>query len=186
MFLLSLFVFSLIVSMVPFSVALSSSVYRCIEWKETFRMAFVFGLFHAVMAAIGWGIGYGIKGWFYDMKYPVAIFLMLFIAFRLFMDSRRKNRQIRIVISEESRILISFGLVTSINTALLGISLGMIYTGIGFLAACVFGIVFLMTILGIRIGKLGVMNLGWIAELLGVAGLFMAGVVILLQYLRIM
>lgn len=184
MYYLTLITFALIISMVPFSVALSSSVYRCIEWKETFKIALVLGLFHSMMAVIGWGIGYSIKGFFYDMKLPVALFVMLFIAFRLFMDSRRQNRQLRIIIADETRILVSFGLVTSINTALLGISLGMLYSGLLPLAGFVFGIVFILSILGVRIGKLGMMKMGWVAELLGSLGLLAAGIFILLQYLK--
>jgi putative Mn2+ efflux pump MntP len=109
---------------------------------------------------------------------------MLFIAFRLFMDSRRQNRQLRIIIADETRILVSFGLVTSINTALLGISLGMLYSGLLPLAGFVFGMVFILSILGVRIGKLGMMKMGWIAELLGSLGLLAAGIFILLQYLK--
>jgi len=182
---LTLLAFSLIISMVPFSVALSSSVYRCIEWKETFRIALVFAIFHAAMTAIGWGIGYSIKGLFYDMKVPVALLILFFIALRLFIDSRRNNRQLRIIISGDTRILFSFGLVTSINTALLSIGVGMLYSGFLPFTGLVFGTVFILIILGIRIGKLGMMNLGWIAEVLGALGLSIAGIFILLQYLKL-
>jgi putative Mn2+ efflux pump MntP len=170
--------------MVPFSVALSSSVYRCIEWKETVKISLIFAIAHALMALMGWAIGYSIKGLFYDMKFPVALMIMLFIAFRLFMDSRRKNRQLRIVIDDETRLQLSFGLVTSINTALLSIGIGMLYTGLLPLTGIVFGGVFIFSILGVRIGKLGVMNLGWIAELVGASGLFIVTVILLLQYLK--
>jgi putative Mn2+ efflux pump MntP len=182
---LTLLTFSLIIGMVPFSVALSSSVYRCIEWKETFRIALVFALIQTVMTAMGWGIGFSVKGLFYDMRIPVALMIMFFIAVRLFFDSWRKNRQIRIIISEDRRILLSFGLVTSINPALLGISLGMLYPGFLALSGFVFGVVFILVILGVRIGKLGMMNLGWIAEVLGALGLLIASCLILMQYLKL-
>jgi putative Mn2+ efflux pump MntP len=183
---LTLLIFSLIIAMVPLSVAVSSSVYRCIEWKESFRIALALALFHALMAAIGWGIGFGVRGLFTDMKMPVALFIMLFIAFRYFMDSMRQNRQIRIIISEDNRILLSFGLVTSINTALLSISLGILYPGVWLLAGFVFGMVFLLALIGIRLGKLGLLNFGRIAELTGGLGLFAVAAVILLQYLKIL
>ncbi len=182
---LTLLFFALVISMVPFSVAVNSSIYRCIEWKETFRIAAVLGLFHAVMVIAGWGIGYGTRGLFHEMKFPVALFIMMFIAFRLFMDSWRRNRDIRIISSEKNRILISFGIVTSINTMLLGISLGLLYSGVPVLAGFVFGAVFLMMIMGIRLGKLGLMNVGRIAELAGSLALFAAALIILLQYMKI-
>lgn len=184
MFNFTLLTYALIISMVPFSVALSSSVYRCIEWNETFRIALVFAVFQAALTAIGWGIGYSIKGLFYDMRVPVALVIMFFIALRWFFDSLRKSRQIRVIISGDRRLLLSFGLVTSINPALLGISIGMLYPGFLTLIGMIFSAVFIMVISGIRLGKTGMMNLGWIAEVVGAVGLFIVGVLALLQYLK--
>jgi manganese efflux pump family protein len=171
--------------MVPFSVALNSSVYRCIEWKETFRMALVFALFQAGMAAVGWGIGQGIKGLFYEMATPVALILLLLVSARLFAQGIKKDKRLRIVVAEETGLLVTFGLMTGIQTALLGISVGMLFPGILVFTGSALGIVFLFTILGIRLGKLGLMNLGRIAELSGSLGLLAVGIVILLQYLKI-
>lgn len=183
---LTYLVFAIILGMVPFSVALNSSVYRCIEWKETFRMAAVFSLFIALAASMGWALGYAIRGLFFEMKLPVALFIMIFIAFRLFMDSRRRNKEIRIVVSEHRRLLISFGIVTSINPLLLGISLGMIYTGLQYLAGILLATVFILVILGVRLGKLGWLNFSRTMELTGAVALVGAGVFIFLQYLKIM
>ena len=181
---LTYLVFALILGMVPFSVALNSSVYRCIEWKETFRIALVLALFMAMATGIGGAIGYGLKGLFLSMKFPVALFIILLIAFRLFMDSRRRNKKIRIIVSEHNRILISFGIVISINPMLLGISLGILYSGVLYLTGFIFGMVFLLTVIGIRLGKLGWLNVGRTAELAGSFALFITGVIILLQYLK--
>ena len=181
---LTYLVFALVLGMVPFSVALNSSVYRCIEWKETFRIALVLALFMAMATGIGGAIGYGLKGLFFSMKVPVALFIILLIAFRLFMDSRRRNKEIRIIVSEHNRILISFGIVISINPMLLGISLGILYSGVLYLTGFIFGMVFLLTVIGIRLGKLGWLNLGRTAELAGSFALFITGVIILLQYLK--
>lgn len=182
---MTLLAFSLFICMVPFSVALSSSIYRCIEWKETFRMALVFALFQSGMAAIGWGIGYVIREMFFDMKVPVALLLLLLVAIRLFFEALKKDKRLRIVVTEETSILVSFGLMTSMLTALLGIAIGMLFAGVIVLASCVFGLVFLLTIAGIRLGKLGMMGLGKIAELAGSIGLLITGIVILLQFLEI-
>ena len=172
-----------ILSMVPFSVALNSSVYRCIEWKETFRIALVLALF---MAMARYWRCYRIRpqGLFFNMKVPVALFIILLIAFRLFMDSRRRNKEIRIIVSEHNRILISFGIVISINPMLLGISLGILYSGVLFLTGFIFGMVFLLTVIGIRLGKLGWLNFGRTAELAGAFALFITGGIIFLQYLK--
>jgi manganese efflux pump family protein len=184
--LLVLLFLSLLLSFAPFSVALSSSIYRCIVWKEALRIAVVFALFQAVMMAIGWVIGFGIKGLLFDMAVPIAVLIILFIGFRMFMDSRRLGRENRTMVVEDRRILLGFALVISINTALLGMGLGILFREILALAGFIFIMVFLMTLLGVQLGKRGMMNLGRTAEMFGGIGLFIIGVIVILQYLKIM
>ena len=183
--LIPLIVISFLLSLVPFSVALSSSVYRCIVWKEALRIALVFAIFQAGMVAIGWAIGYGIKGLLYDMAIPVAVLIIFFIGFRMIMDSFRLGRENRTMAVEDRRILLGFAFVISINTALLGMGIGILYTGILVLAGFLFGMVFIMTIAGVQAGKRGMMNLGRTAEMIGGSGLIVISVIIILQYLKI-
>ena len=184
MYALTFIAFALIISAVPFSVALSSSVYRCIEWKEALRIALVFALFHAVMAAVGWGVGYGIKGWLSNMAVPVALFIVLFMALRYFVDARRKGREARTMAVENMRILLGFAMVTSINTLLVCIAMGILYTGWLDFAGIVAAIVFLVTRLAVLAGKQGWTNLGRLVETAASLLLFGIGVFILLQFLE--
>ena len=186
MVLLPLLFLSAFLSFVPFSVALSSSVYRCIEWKEAMRIALVFALFQAGMIAIGWFIGFGIKGLLYSMTVPVAVLIVFFIGFRMFMDSWRLGRENRTMAVESNRILFGFAFVISINTSLLGMGLGMLYKDILYLVAFLFAMTFIMTILGIQAGKRAMMNLGKTAEMIGGVGLAVISLIILLQYLKIL
>jgi len=179
-------IFSFILSLVPFSVALSSSVYRCIVWKEALRIAIVFAFLQAIMVAIGWVIGYGVKGLLHNMAVPVAVMIIFFIGVRLFLDSRRLGRELRTMAVENMRILFGFGFVISINTALLGMGLGILYPDILILTGFIFVMVFLMTIIGVQAGKQGMINLGRTAEMLGGAGLVVICVIIILQYLKIL
>ena len=184
--LLPLIIISALLSLVPFSVALSSSVYRCIVWKEALRIALVFAVFQAGLISIGWVIGFGIKGLLYSMAVPVAVMIVFFIGFRMFMDSWRLGRENRTMAVESNRILFGFAFVISINTALLGMGLGMLFKEILFLAGFLFAMTFIMTILGIQAGKKAMMNLGKTAEMIGGVGLALISLVLLLQYLKIL
>jgi putative Mn2+ efflux pump MntP len=186
MVILSLILISFLVSLVPFSVALASSVYRCIVWKEAFRIALVFAFFQAAMIALGWVIGFGVKGLLFSMAVPVAALIVFFIGARIFLDSRRLGREHRTMAVDDRRILLGFAFVTSINTALLGMGLGIIYREIFIMAGLSFAMVFLMVIVGVQAGKRGKLNLGPSAELLGGAGLVMVSIVLVLQYLKIL
>lgn len=186
MTLLTFFIFAFLLSLLPFSVALSSSIYRCIVWKEAFRIAFIFSLFQVAMVALGWLIGYGVKGLLHGMTVPVAALIIFFIGARMFLDSRRFGRDMRTMAVENMRILYGFAFVISINTALLGMGLGMLYKEILLLAGLVFVLVFVMTIIGVQAGKRGMMNLGRSAESFAGIGLIIICVIIVLQYLKIL
>jgi putative Mn2+ efflux pump MntP len=120
------------------------------------------------------------------MAVPVAVMIVFFIGFRMFMDSFRLGRENRTMAVESNRILIGFAFVISINSALLGMGLGIIYTHVVYLAGFLFVIAFLMTILGIQAGKKAMMNLGKTMEMLGGVGLAVISLIILLQYLKIL
>jgi len=149
-----------------YSVALNSSVYRCIEWGETFRMAFVFAFAQAVMLGLGWLIGSAIAGWLSDMAFPIAIMVLFFIGARLFMESRRRSTDHRIIPADNTRWMSGFAFLTGINTFLTGIGMGiltgMIWHSIVILAA----LAFFMTIFGIRLGKTGAIRSSRITEAL--------------------
>ncbi len=183
---LPLLIFALLLSLVPFSVALSSSVYRCIVWKEALRIALIFAIFQAGLISIGWVIGFGIKGLLFSMAVPVAVMIVFFIGFRMFMDSWRLGRENRTMAVESNRILFGFAFVISINTALLGMGLGMLFKDILYLAGFLFAMTFIMSILGIQAGKKAMMNLGKTAEMIGGVGLAVISIVLLLQYLKIL
>jgi len=182
---LSLVFITFLVSLVPFSVALNTSVYRCVVVKEALKIAVVFALFQVAMLALGWVIGFGIKGLLQSMAFPVAAMVVFFIGARIFLDSRRFGREQRTMAVEDNRILLGFAFVTSINTALLGMGLGIVYKEILMLCGFLFAMVFLVTVIGIRLGKRGMISLGRSAELLGGTGLIMVSIVMVLQYLKI-
>jgi len=52
---------ALALSMVPFSVALHSSTYRCIEIQESFEIGIFFSLFQVLLFILGYWIGYALK-----------------------------------------------------------------------------------------------------------------------------
>lgn len=177
--------FALLLSLVPFSVALNSSIYRCIETKESLKIALVFGLFQAGMITLGWLIGFAVKGLLYSMAVPVAALIVFMIGARMFLDSRRFGREQRTIAVENMRILLGFSFVTSINTLLLGMGLGIMYSEILLIASFLFGTTFLMTIAGILAGKRGMMNLGKTAESTAGLAMIIISVVIVIQYLKI-
>lgn len=151
--LIAIIIIALSLSTSCFAVALNSSVYRCIEWGETLRMAFIFAFAQALMLGLGWLIGDAIAGWLRDMAFPMAIMILFFIGARLFMESRRKNPEHRIILADNMRWLTGFAFLTGINTFLTGISLGILTDQIWHIVFILAAIVWPITILGVRLGK---------------------------------
>jgi manganese efflux pump family protein len=185
MHLLSIILITLLLSLVPFSVAAGTSIYRCIVRKEALRIALAFAVFQALMTALGWVIGFGIKSMLADLFEPVAALIIFFTGIRIFLDSRKPEREHRIMKVENMKILLIFSVIISINTAMLGMGLGIIYDNVLILSGLIFALVFIAVILGVRAGKRGMMNIGKSAELLSGTGLIMVSIVIILQFLKI-
>lgn len=166
-----------------FSVALNSSIYRCIEWAETFRIAVVFAFFQGAMLGLGWLIGNAMDNWFKDMSFPVAILILFFIGGRLILESRSIDPERRIIIADDFKWLAGFAFLTSINTFLTGISLGILTGRISTALAVLFIMIFLVVILGTRLGKRSSFGLSRIAGLAGGIILVLVAAMVLIQYL---
>lgn len=177
----AIIIIALSLSVSCFSVALNSSVYRCIEWGETIRMAFIFAIAQALMLGLGWLIGYAIAGWLGDMAFPIAIMILFFIGARLFMESRRRSTDHRIIPADNTRWLSGFAFLTAINTFLTGIGLGILTGSIWHSVAVIAALAFFITIFGIRLGKTSVIRSARTAEALaGIALVLVAlGVVVI-------
>lgn len=178
-------IIALSLSFVSFSVALSSSIYRCIEWDETFRIAFVFGLVHALMLGMGWLIGHAVNGWMRDMSFPVAILILFYIGIRMLLESRKINPEHRIIQTGDLKWLAGFAFLISINTFLTGISLGMLTNLILHSMIALGGIIFVLILSGIRLGKVGSLRSGHWAETAGGISLAVISVIVLLQYVKL-
>ena len=158
-----------------FSVALNSSVYRCIEWGETFRMAFIFAVAQSLMMGLGWLIGSAIAGWLSDMAFPIAIMILFFIGARIFLESRRGNPVQRIIPEDNFRWMAGYAFLVGINTFLSGIGLGILTGMIWHSIIILAGGAILLTILGIRLGKTGAIRSSRFTEALaGIALILLA------------
>lgn len=111
--------------------------------------------------------------------------MMLFISLRMIVDARRAGDALRTVSDESSRLLITFSLVMSINAFLLGIGLGMVLVHHFLFYAIVFGVVFIFSLAGSRMGKHGFVQWPFFAEILGGTALLVLTALTLLQYLKI-
>jgi putative Mn2+ efflux pump MntP len=176
---------SLALAMDAFAVSVASGIcLREVNKRQAFRLAFHFGLFQALMPVIGWYLGLSIKSLVTIFAPWIAFGLLTFIGVKMIIESREDDKQECDTAKDPTKglSLIILSIATSIDALAVGLSFSILNRPI-FFAATVIGIVaFIMTVIGIYLGKkvAGAPKLGKIAELTGGTVLVLIGLKVLL------
>jgi putative Mn2+ efflux pump MntP len=153
--------------------------------KQTFRMAFHFGLFQFTMPLLGWQATRSILlGLIEPFDHWVAFGLLLIIGAKMIFEFFRASTETRNSQEDQTKgfSILMLSVATSIDALAVGMSLAALQVTILYPAAVIGVIAFLMTILGTRIGPLLGRLVGRGAELLGGLILILIGVKILLEH----
>jgi putative Mn2+ efflux pump MntP len=154
--------------------------------KQTFRMAFHFGLFQFMMPLLGWQATRSILMDFikpYD--HWVAFGLLLIIGVKMIFEFLRPGKETRKDQTDPTRgfSLLVLSVATSIDALAVGMSFAALQVTILYPAVVIGIVAFLMTLLGTRTGPLLGRLVGRGAELLGGLILILIGAKILLEHL---
>jgi len=176
---------ALALSMVPFSVALHSSTYRCIEIQESFEIGIFFSLFQVLLFILGYWIGYALKSYFSSLAFPVASLIFIFIGIKLFIEARKPVPAKRTYTSRDLRTLAGFSLAIGINTFLTGIGSGMIKVNFLYQSGSILLFSYIITLVGVRLGKKGNYLAAKRAEVTGGVIMLLLASYMIVQYIRI-
>jgi putative Mn2+ efflux pump MntP len=155
------------------------------EWtaRHTFRLAWHFGLFQAMMPIIGWFGGSALLPFMAAVDHWIAFGLLAFLGLRMIWQARHPQDRSQDFDPTRGWSLVVLSVATSIDAFAVGVSLGLIGTPI-WLPALIIGLVTLvLTYGGTRIGRKAGHYLGPWAERLGGVVLIGIGTRILLQHL---
>jgi putative Mn2+ efflux pump MntP len=158
---------------------------RQVSGRQTFRLAWHFGLFQALMPVLGWAAGLSVQNLIAAVDHWVAFGLLAFIGGRMLLDAIR-GRQEPLRGAEPTRgwTLVMLSLATSIDALAVGLSLAMLRVSV-WLPALIIGLVAgAFTAGGIHLGGyLGRrLNLARYAALVGGLVLLGIGVEILFEH----
>ena len=153
--------------------------------RQTFRLAWHFGLFQALMPVVGWASGMAVVRFIQAYDHWVAFGLLGFIGGRMVWAGLRPSpagRDLRDPTRGLSLMMLS--VATSIDALAVGFSLSMLKVSILCPALTIGLVTASVTAAGLRAGQaLGrVRRLGAMADLLGGVVLIAIGVVILLRH----
>jgi len=184
-FLTILFI-AIALAMDVFAVSVAAGVFlKRVDLRQTFRMAWHFGLFQAVMPVIGWSGGLTVRSYIERYDHWVAFILLAFVGLNMIREAFKDEDEV-----DERKdptkgiVLVILAVATSIDALAVGFTFSLLKISI-WMPAVIIGIVsILFTILGLNIGKrLGELSrVSCFAEIAGGAVLILIGVKILYEH----
>lgn len=153
--------------------------------RQTFRLAFHFGLFQFVMPIVGWAAGETLVRRIERCDHWVAFVLLVIVGARMTFESFRKEEEQGPERPDPTRgvSLLVLSVATSLDALAVGLSLAALRVAIVFPAAVIGIVALAMTTLGMRLGPALGKVIGRRAELLGGAILILIGLKILADHL---
>jgi putative Mn2+ efflux pump MntP len=158
---------------------------RGLTLKQAVRMAAYFGGFQFLMPVIGWFAGDRMLGLIQRFDHWVAFGLLAVIGGRMIYESVEMSEEEKACRPDQTqgKRLLVLALATSIDALAVGLSLGVVRTGILYPAAVIGGMSFALTVVGAKLGPVVGRVVGKRAELAGGLILIAIGAKILIEHL---
>ena len=171
---LEIIILALALSADAFAVSISSGVcVKHVKMTQSLKMAMFFGLFQGIMPLIGWFAGSTFYYYIKDYGNWIALALLCGIGTKMIFGSfDHENERFRNYFS--TKILFILAIATSIDALASGFSLNFLEIDIFIPAIVITAITFLISLLGIFIGKKAGNIFGRKAEIAG--GLILIGI----------
>ena len=168
-----------------FAVSLSFGVVRSkIIFMEAVRVAIVLAIVQGGMAILGYFMGSMISDQLRNSEHWVVLGLLSFLGIRMIVEGFKEKEEEDMRDYRNIFVLLSVGIVTSIDAFAVGISFALIDSMVLWLLAGIIGIVtFIASMTAIRIGKAAGERLGRRVEIIGGIVLILAGIKIFIEHL---
>jgi putative Mn2+ efflux pump MntP len=180
----SILIIAVGLSMDAFAVSISSGLNADrIRLGYALKIASFFGVFQAVMPIIGFAAGLSVRDFMAGIDHWIAFALLAFIGAKMIYEALSGREDGRRSNGHSLATLLVLSVATSIDALAVGISFSLLDIGI-IQPACIIGLAtFLISLLGVLIGRKAGQHLGRTAEVLGGVILIGIGLKILLEHL---
>jgi putative Mn2+ efflux pump MntP len=179
----SLLVIALALSADCFAVALSGGLARQLPLRRLARVPVFFGLFQCGMTLAGWLAGRSVVDYIAAYDHWLAFALLLVIGLKMIWESFKGGEERAGTDITRLWVLLTLAVATSIDALAVGLSLAFLQVNIAAASATIGATAFIITVLGLLIGRRVGALVGRRAELVGGAVLIIIGVRILLEHL---
>jgi manganese efflux pump family protein len=157
---------------------------RQVSARQTFRMAFHFGLFQAFMPVIGWLAGLTVQEWIAPVDHWIAFGLLALIGGKMIYEALHDSEEDRAGTDPtKGASLVVLSVATSIDALAVGLSLALIDVQIWYPAVVIGLVAGTLSAIGIRLGGRFGALFGRRMEVIGGVVLIAIGVNILVEHL---
>ena len=175
---LTILLIALALAVDAFAVAIAAGVSLCqVSGRQTFRLAFHFGLFQAMMNIIGWAAGLTVRTFLEGIDHWLAFGLLALVAAKMIKDSIvGREEEAQKIDPTRGYTLVMLSVATSIDSLAVGLSFSVLNVSIWLPAAIIGIIATLLTLIGLKLGCLlgAASRIGARAEIIG--GLVLLGI----------
>ena len=145
-------------AMDAFAVSITKGItLRKINTFISFKIAFFFGAFQAIMPLIGWLLGIKFQSYITAIDHWIALFLLSFIGLKMIFEAYEDNNNPEISVTCENELnnkeLIILSIATSIDALAVGISFAFLYVNIFPLCLSIGIITFILCFIGVMVGS---------------------------------
>jgi len=153
--LLTVFLIALALAVDAFAVAVAAGMRLCVvDRRQTFRLAFHFGLFQALLNIGGWAAGLTVRGVIERFDHWIAFGLLALVGLHMIREGLSDHGDAPAIDPTRGMTLVVLSLATSIDSLAVGLSFAILKISI-WLPALVIGLVAsLLTLAGLRLGCL--------------------------------
>lgn len=156
--------------------------------KDAIKVGLVFGVIEAITPLIGWGLGIIAAGMVEMVDHWIAFTLLLIVGGKMIWEGAKPRDADEDDAPRRSGpwALIATAVGTSIDAAAVGVGLAFIGVNIWVIAASIGFTTFLLTTIGMLIGKAVGTRFGKTVEIIGGVALIGLGTMILLEHLGVL
>lgn len=181
---ISIAVLSLSMSADAFAAAVGRGASHKPDFSMAVRNGLVFGLIEAITPMIGWALGLVAAGFVEQVDHWIAFGLLAAVGGKMLWESVQKPEadDARQALRRGMWALIATAVGTSIDASAVGVGLAFIGANIWIIAAAIGFTTFVMTTIGMLIGRAVGLKFGKVAEAVGGMALIGLGTMILLEH----
>ena len=171
-------------AMDAFAVAIGAGLQLCgATPRQTFRLAWHFGLFQAFMPIIGWLAGRTVSEYIEPVDHWIAFGLLAFIGGKMICEAFHHDEDAEVCDPTKGWRLVMLSIATSIDALAVGLSLALLDVSIWWPALVIGVVAGVLTVVGMELGKRFGALLGRRMEIVGGIILIGIGVKILIEHL---